>query len=60
MRENYLLHRARQILIELEQEYQRICQIETTYITDEKNYFLHEIKIRMIEVENGIEALEKN
>jgi len=58
-RENYLLHRARLILIELEEEYRRVNDVRTNHhINPEKDFFLNVIKSRMIEVESGIKILE--
>lgn len=58
MRENYLLHRARLILIELSDEYNRVNDVSLSCVTDEKQSFLNVIKSRMIEVEEGIKMLE--
>lgn len=58
-RENYLLHRARLILIELKDEYVRVCASrQNTKTCAEVNNALEDIKRKMIETEQGIECLE--
>lgn len=56
--ENYLLQRARLILNELLQEYQRVQKLDQTGWHVENNIWLEAIKLRMIEVEEGIRVIE--
>lgn len=56
--ENYLLQRARLILIELSDEHERVWRVDQTNNSFEKELALNTIKSKMIEVEDGIKMLE--
>lgn len=56
--ENYLLQRARLILIELGNEHERIWLVDKTNSSPEKELALLTIKSMMIDVEEGIKMLE--